>query len=294
LQAFVLRQQIVRAVKALGLKDPVFFYPHAEYCCSLAAEMKDRGFDLVHICMDYEIPDHLEHVRLSDITFAIPEAAFLELQRLFGDKIRKLPQFAAPNSLDRERGHAPASQTIAISEIPTPRLVYLGNVEGRVNLEIVKQVLELHPEWHFVSFGSANLLVQPNWHVLPWVPQDCWAGLLAADGAIGFLPYDCSDPKNLHCVPLKLFDYFALGLPVVGTPITYLREFPELMYLGNTAKELSDAIRLALEEPKDSPKRRKRLLVAAEHSIDNLSRILSPLLAEEGEFRFMLRKSNKG
>jgi hypothetical protein len=294
LQAFVLMLQIVRAAKALRLKDPVFFYPHGGYCRALAAEMKDRGFDLVHICMDYEIPDQLEHVRLSDITLAIPEAAFLELRQSFGDKIRKLPQFAAPNSPNRDQGTAPVSRSIAFSEIPTPRLVYLGNVEGRVNLELVKQVLDLHPEWHFISFGSANPLLQSNSHVLPWVPQNHWANLLTVDGTIGFMPYDCTDPKNLHCVPLKLFDYFARGLPVVGTPITYLREFPELVYLGNTAEELSEAINLALEEPDDSPKRRKRLLVASEHSINNLSRILSPLLAEECGLPGSDKKIEKG
>jgi hypothetical protein len=294
LQAFVLRQQIVRAARRLGLKDPVFFYPHGEYCRSLAAEMKNRGFDLVHICMDYELPGQLEHVRLSNITLAIPEAAFLELRRSFGAKIRKLPQFAAPNFSDAERGDAAQWQAIEFSDIPTPRLMYLGDVEGRVNLELVKQVLDLHPEWHFISFGSTNRLVQSNSHVLPWVSQNRWANLLTGDGAIGFLPYDCTDPKNLHCVPLKLFDYFARGLPVVGTPIAYLREFPELVYVGNTAEELSEAIRLALEEPEDSPKRKKRLLVASEHSIDNLSRILSPLLAEEGGLSGRDRKIEKG
>ncbi len=294
LQAFVLRQQIVRAARRLGLKDPVFFYPHGEYCRSLAAEMKNRGFDLVHICMDYELPDQLDHVRLSNITLAIPEAAFLELRRSFGAKIRKLPQFAAPNFADAEDSNATQLQANEFSNIPTPRLIYLGNVEGRVNLELVKQVLDLHPEWHFISFGPTNRLVQSNSHVLPWVPQNGWANLLPVNGTIGFLPYDCADPKNLHCVPLKLFDYFARGLPVVGTPITYLREFPELVYVGNTVEELSEAIHLALEEPEDSPKRKKRLLVASEHSIDNLSRILSPLLAQEGVLSGRDRKIEKG
>ena len=294
LQASVLRQQIVRAARRLGLKDPVFFYPHGEYCRSLAAEMKNHGFDLVHICMDYELPDQLEHVRLSNITFAIPEAAFLELRRPFGAKIRKLPQFAAPIFPDAERGNAAQLQAIEFSDIPTPRLIYLGNVEGRVNLELVKQVLELHPEWHFISFGSTNRLVQSNSHVLPWVPHNRWANILLVDGAIGFLPYDCTDPKNLHCVPLKLFDYFARGLPVVGTPITCLREFSELVYLGNSAEELSEAIHLALEEPEDSPKKKKRLLVASEHSINNLSRILSPLLTEEGGLPGRIKKIEKG
>src|SRR6202035_4599704 len=185
-------------------------------------------------------------------------------------------QFAAPNFPDAERGDAALLQAIEFSDIPTPRLIYLGNVEGRVNLELVKQVLDLHPEWHFISFGPTNRLVQSNSHVLPWVPQNRWANLLLADGAIGFLPYDCTDPKNLHCVPLKLFDYFARGLPVVSTSIVYLREFADLVYLGDTAEELDQAIRLALEEPADSPKRSKRMAIARNHSIEKLAQILTP------------------
>ena len=58
-----------------------------------------------------------------------------------------------------------------------------------------------------------------------FMPATEWSKLLGP-GTIGFMPYDLSIPKNLYCAPLKLFDYWERGMPVVGTPIVYLRDYP--------------------------------------------------------------------
>jgi glycosyltransferase involved in cell wall biosynthesis len=118
-----------------------------------------------------------------------------------------------------------------------------------------------------------------NEHVLPWYSQNQVPAVLDALD-VGLMPYDCTDPKNLHCVPLKLFDYFSRGIPVVSTPIVHLREYGDLVYLGATANELADAVSQALAEPVESPKRAARIAVARKHSIENLSRPISRLLEE--------------
>lgn len=278
LQALLVRNQIMRVARRLELNDPVFFYPHGEYTRTLAAAMKRQGRPLVHICMDYEIQNQMEHVQLSDVTLAIPEAAFSELRERLGAKIRRLPQFAAPSSATPPPALVPVLPR-ELQPIPRPWLVYFGSIDGRVDLKLLAQVLRNHPEWHFISFGREDCLALPNSHVLPWGPPDYWSPLLSGD-AIGFLPYDCLDLKNLYCVPLKLFDYFARGLPVVSTPIAYVRDYPDLVYTGGNADELASAILAALHEPPDSSLKAKRMALAAEHSIENLSRILEPLLGE--------------
>ena len=97
------------------------------------------------------------------------------------------------------------------------------------------------------------------------------------------MPYDRSHPKNLHCVPLKIFDYFALGMPVVSTPIVAVREYADLVYLGATPNEFAEAISFALKEPIDSPKRAKRMTVARDHSIDSLAPMLETMLINAAE-----------
>jgi hypothetical protein len=92
------------------------------------------------------------------------------------------------------------------------------------------------------------------------------------------MPYDCSGKKNLHCSPLKLYDYFLAGLPVVSTPILEISKFKDLVYVGSSAKELSAAVGRALREPSDSSKRSLRTEVARAHSTEAQGRRLEEVL----------------
>ena len=275
LQAKCLANQIIGNARKLGLRDPIFVYPHGDYSLSLCREFKRRGFRLVHVSMDYELELQINHVSESDLTLCIPYAAYRELYAQFGDKVKLLPQFSAAEdaeSVAREPLDPPV-----LARIPRPRLGYLGNLTGRVSIPILAEILTEHPEWHFVSFGEANWLSLSNEHDMPW--QAHGEASHVVDGLdVGFMPYDCAVPKNLHCVPLKLFDYFARGIAVVSTPIVYLSEFRDLVYLGSTPEELSKAIAEALMEPEHSPKKAKRQAIAREHSIGNLSRLLVTML----------------
>jgi hypothetical protein len=278
LQAKVLAREILNKAAGLQLNDPIFIYPHGDYCLPLCREFKQRGFQLIHLCMDYELELLREHVRESDLALVIPRAAFEELREQFGAKVRRIPQFSY---IDETDGQSPnrTPEPAWLSKIPKPRLGYLGGLTGRISLRLLGETLSRHPEWQFISFGSKKWLALTNEHILPWRSRAELAGVLAGLD-VGFMPYDCAIPKNLHCVPLKLFDYFARGLPVVSTPIVFLREYNELVYLGSTPDELSDAVSRALVEPADSPKRAKRIAVAREHSIEQSARILASILDE--------------
>jgi GT2 family glycosyltransferase len=85
------------------------------------------------------------------------------------------------------------------------------------------------------------------------------------------MPYNCHNEEWLHCIPLKVFEYFAFGIPVVSTPLVHLWEYKDLIYFGDTAEELAGAVEQALQEPPDSPKRAARVEVARRHSVDNLA-----------------------
>jgi hypothetical protein len=275
IQTRLLANQIIGNAKKLALCHPIFIYPHGEYCLRLCREFKRQGFRLVHVSMDYELGLQIEHARESDITLSIPPAAYQELRAKFGEKVRLLPQFSAYEDTNGVTGRLQESP--ALATIPRPRLGYLGNTTGRVSVSTISAILTEHPEWHFVSFARTSQLPLSNWHVLPWQSRREVSAIL--DGLdVGFMPYDCSDPKNLHCVPLKLFDYFARGIPVVSTPILNARQFEDLVYLGTTPQELANAISEALTEPLQSLKKAKRQAITREHSVDKLSELLRTIL----------------
>jgi len=81
-------------------------------------------------------------------------------------------------------------------------------------------------------------------------------------------------------------EYFAFGMPVVSTPISFMQECGDLVYTGSTVEELTAAISMALAEPLDSPKRAERLSFAQRNgnTIEQVSRFLAPLFAESDQF----------
>jgi hypothetical protein len=270
LQAKAVSRQIERASTQLGLRDPIFIYVHMNDSGALCREMKTNHF-MVHICMDHSYavaPNYDLMVDLSDRTLVIPRSALHRLRARFSDKICAIPQVADFLGLNRaveRNGHEPQSLTV----IPRPRLGFFGNVLN-LNRPVLQSVLQSHPLWQFVCAGAENAVPLHNSHILPWTNLEGLASY-TCNIDVGFMPYDCYDEQRLHCLPLKMFEYFAFGLPVVSTPLIHLWQYKDLIYFGETAEELARAVEAALAEPKDSPRRAARVAIAREHSLESLA-----------------------
>ena len=276
LQARMVANQILRSALSLGLEKPLVIYPHGDFFVPLCREFKRRGFSLVHICMDYPEPGQETHIELSDMTLVIPKSVYHELRTKFGDKMHLIPQVTRRFSPDCQiADDAPVTDEFAT--IPRPRLGYLGPVTNRLNLPVLEELLKARPDWHFVHFGEPKCLPLPNVHAISWRPPEKLKDVIA-NLDVGFMPYDCSNNRDFHCMPLKLFDYFSIGLPVASTPIVNLQEFSDIIYFGDDAGKLACAVQSALDEPTASQRKLKRIGIAQEHSIEGLSKVLKHLL----------------
>jgi Glycosyl transferases group 1 len=276
LQWKMVAKQILGHASALKLKDPLFLYSHIEHMAPLCREMKTAGLPVVHICMDYPEPYQYELIAVSDQTLVIPRAVFCKLRSKFGEKIQWIPQSIHLPGENSDTSASPR-EAAALESIAGLRLGYLGPIFARVNLPLLREVLRTHPEWQFICFGGAEDLRLTNAHNASWLSPEAIPSFTAALD-VGVMPYDCFEEKNLHCVPLKLFDYFLAGLPVVATPVICLWEFSDLIYFGDTSEDFSRAIGEALAEPANSPKRKLRQEVARAHSTDELGRRLDEIL----------------
>ncbi|MFZ0333510.1 MAG: hypothetical protein WAN10_16555 [Candidatus Acidiferrales bacterium] len=280
IQSKLLATQIIRNVRDLELQDPLFVYPHGDFV-SLCSEFKKRGFFLVHVCMDYPEPGQERLIELSDLTLLIPKSLYEGLKTTYGGKIRIIPQVT--RLFDSGEGKSGRSWDEGeFVGIPRPRLGYIGPVERRLNLPLLDQVLRAHPEWQFLHFGTSKCLPLNNVHVLAWRSPERLRDVVA-NLDLGLMPYARDDNRNLHCVPLKLFDYFALGKPVVSTRILNLLEYLDAIYFGDEAGELCHAIQSALAEPQDSRLKAKRMAIARENSIGTLANVLAEILAPRGK-----------
>lgn len=83
---------------------------------------------------------------------------------------------------------------------------------------------------------------------------------------ICMIPYNVSLDFNRYCYPMKLFEYFYMGKPVVSTPIEELTrpEFAEFIKIGATARDWQRHIEQLLAKPWPSKlqKRQRQLAIA--------------------------------
>jgi glycosyltransferase involved in cell wall biosynthesis len=275
-QAHYIADQILEQAEKLGLQAPLFIYHWMGRLLPLCKKMKGK-FPMVHVQMDYGEPDANDHIALSDLTLVIQRSVYHQQRARYGDKIRIIPQVVdlrhfQPDGIERIR------VSPEMSSIPGPRLGYLGPAHAQVNRELLFELLQKHPEWHFVSIGNEKTLPLPNAHVVPWQPNSKLPEY-AAGFDVGLMPYNCHLEQKLHCTPLKLFEYFALGLPVVSAPLIELWQYEQEIYFGNSAEEMARAVVAALEEPPDSPKKLRRIMIARQHSVENLAATLKEALS---------------
>lgn len=284
-QAHMLRRQIDAAARGLGLHKPLFIYAWLGRLFPLCLLMRRDHF-MVHICMDHSVSVDLNYDRyldVSDKTLAIPKSCYHKFRARYGEKVAAIPQ--SGNVREISTGDLDNAVPAALCGVPRPRLGYFGPINRRVNTPLVADLLRSHPEWHFISCGSEVPLSLPNAHCIPWQsPRETARSVQNLD--VGFMPYNLHDEEALHCIPLKLFDYFAFGLPVVSTPVIHLWEYRDLVYLGDSVAELEAAVRAALSEPLDSPKRAARTQIARSHSIETLASTLRRCLPLDGDFAF--------
>jgi hypothetical protein len=274
LQVKWISRQIAERAEELRLERPVFFYNHLSGQFQIAEEMKQRGLYLVHVCQDYPEPGLMEHVALSDQTLVTQKVVFDILRPKFGEKVSFIP-----DAIEISNSTSPARLRAAsdLDKVPRPRLGYLGSAQQRLNKPLIQAIFERHPEWHFVTFGNEPVIPLPNVHALRWHSRTELRDLVDAFD-VGFMPYDCANPLSFHCLPLKRLDYFQAGLPVVSTPILCMAELGNMVYVGGTGDELSQAICAALAEKPDDPKRKLRKQYTLAHSISNLANRLREAL----------------
>lgn len=131
-----------------------------------------------------------------------------------------------PSSIDRdhfaaarERRPDPPDQ----AGIPHPRIGFFGVLDERLDRELLDQVAEQHPEWHFVLVGPvakishADLPRRPNLHYLGQKKYEELPDYLA-NWSVAMIPF-AQNASTRFISPTKTPEYLAAGKPVVSTPI---------------------------------------------------------------------------
>jgi len=168
-----------------------------------------------------------------------------------------------PNAVEEGRFDHPPTPNPALSDKAFARIVasgkpiagYYGALARWFDYELLAQVAELRPDWHFVLIGpdhdgTIGLSSMAGHDNITWLgPRDYQAlpGYLHRFD-VAMIPFKIND-ITLATSPLKLFEYFAGGRPVVTTPMPECMAFSEVR-IGSDANTFSAALDQARNDGK--------------------------------------------
>ncbi len=130
-----------------------------------------------------------------------------------------------------------------------------------------------HPGWSFVFIGPSQLPCSflpeaSNIHFLGPISYE-ELPLHAHHFDVALIPFKIN-ALTLSVNPLKLMEYFSLGLPVVSTPLPEVIKYQDRVFIASDPKTFGDAIQKALEE-NDQNARLSRQKIAESHSWEKKS-----------------------
>lgn len=235
----------------LGFKQPVLFIstPDDEYIRFALSHPEMAVIYNVHDrylidLSDEWIPAHFKLLRRAN--------AILCTSRFLMDEIRPhagaTPLHYFPHAVDESLFLTPL--VMRTEDCLRPLIGCVGNFGTQINWAMLAELIP-KSEFDFVFAGPVThgaqkdpayrkLLDMPNARFLGEIPHERVPALIASFD-VCILPYVESEyTKGVN--PLKLLEFFALGKPVIATPIPELEYHDERIILASTAEEWSRAI----------------------------------------------------
>jgi glycosyltransferase involved in cell wall biosynthesis len=155
----------------------------------------------------------------------------------------------------------------SVGEVKT--IGYVGALNSWFDTESVKLAALAHPAWRFVLIGPVG---SPKLDVLRGIPNIFFRGEVPyadlsshlSEVDVGIIPF-LKSPLTMATNPVKLYEYFACGLPVVSTRLPEVEQFPDLVYFADFPDQFSVQIEMALRE-KDPALRARRICMGQRES----------------------------
>ncbi len=200
-----------------------------------------------------------------------------------------------PNGVDYRAYSTPAAPPADLAAIPQPRIGYIGVIKTQLDLELLRNLAQRHPDWSIVLVGPVGYLgsraelyrrlcEMPNVHALgPRPLQQLPAYIQHMD--VCMLCYRLDDYTR-YIYPAKLHEYLASGRPIVGSPIRALDDFRDVITIAASADEWSDAIeRALLHDDADEVRKKQRQRIAAGYEWNQLVSRIARSFVEQIEGR---------
>jgi teichuronic acid biosynthesis glycosyltransferase TuaH len=284
-------RRLKQVMSRMKINEFVFINSFNFHYPDIAIALKPRLY--VYHCVDPLIIDHDRRHGIISEQKIVNNADLVictSLQLYREKKVENINTFFIPNAADLEHSVKAMDPFLEIhplvEQIPLPRIGYFGNIERRMDFDLLAELAVLNPDVNFIFAGPVSKEYIPigfaemsNIHFIGRIPYDLMPSVVKGFD-VAIIPFK-KDEVSATIFPLKLFEYLGAGKPVIATDFNPdLKEFTrDTVYYCSGAQEFTNAITDSLSRDNDEAKK-ERLLVASENTWEKRLTEFSTLIAE--------------
>lgn len=162
-----------------------------------------------------------------------------------------------------------------------PIIGFVGAINHRLDFRLITRLAKQNPKLYFVLWGKIQeteltdeketarvmryLGTFPN-VILGYSTSTGEIPGIITQFNIGIIPYRISLLSNRYCFPMKLFEYFYMGKPVISTSIIEVKKYSDFVAVGRNIDEWEMGIHRFLNEKWQNKQKDHQLKIALENS----------------------------
>lgn len=185
-----------------------------------------------------------------------------------------------------------------------PIIGYIGGINSRLDYLLLFDLVRKNGWLNFVFVGPIQkhesdsvfeTEVKPNIGTLfrcrnvyhfGYIPKSRIPDIISQFD-ICMIPYRTKSMFNANSFPMKLFEYFYMGKPVIATPITELKRFHQFVKIGSTPQTWTRYIKELLRNPWPEKYKKEQRILAENNSWEKKIEAIDKMFIESG------RQSNR-
>lgn len=255
------REDIVKAAEEIGFNDPIIWLDRVHGFDYQYFSQFGTVYDLVDEILAFgrfrnsKMLIELENNVLKKVDLLISSSQTL-LKRKVEQSGRKGESVFIPNGVDTDRFQAVESKEKGNV------IGFVGQISDRsINMQLIQEVAQNHPEWKFVFTGPGTQESKKN------LCKD-FPNIIVNDPVSGaeipkviesydicMIPYLHTKEDMDYVFPRKACEYLAAGKPVVSTDLKEVRYLEPMVLIADSPKEFEKAIEKAFSDNRTEEKK---------------------------------------